>query len=316
MTPTPLLFGPYGSSALEYLPIFSDYNANAFWFHGFNPQAFEACRRNGIAPCVEFKTFRADFNVHPELIPISADGHPIRYGNLVQGVCLSQGDFIQEIEDNLLAGIQTYQPAGIWLDYLTYAGWFETPNPDLQESCFCQDCIMDFCDTTGVDAETPVKILDSHPLEWVRHKCERIARYAAHYADMIKTLLPTCIVGAYMCPWTPDEYNQALTRIFAQDYSLLAPSIDIFTPLIYAQKSGRDPDWGRRFLETALDFIPTHRKVMLILDALDYPHSLQALTTAQPTSYGLQMFNGAQVFSDPEKASVFRDAITAMRDRL
>ena len=45
---------------------------------------------NTTSPCAEFATFRADFDARPELIPIWADGRPIRYGQLVQGVCLSQ----------------------------------------------------------------------------------------------------------------------------------------------------------------------------------------------------------------------------------
>ena len=126
--PIPLLFGPYGSSALPYIGEFQRYSANALWFHGFNADAFEACARHTIAPCVEFKTFRADFGEHPELIPIGVDGKPIRYGKLVQGVCLSQQAFLDETEAALLDGLRAFQPVGIWLDYLTYAGWFEEPN--------------------------------------------------------------------------------------------------------------------------------------------------------------------------------------------
>ena len=51
---TPLLFGPYGSQSIEYAARFSNYGANAFWFHGFDPQAFEACQQHQIAACVEF----------------------------------------------------------------------------------------------------------------------------------------------------------------------------------------------------------------------------------------------------------------------
>ena len=43
----------------------------------------------------------------------------------------------------LIAGVRAFHPAGIWLDYLTYAGWFETPTPDLQDSCFCAACIAE-----------------------------------------------------------------------------------------------------------------------------------------------------------------------------
>jgi hypothetical protein len=312
----PLWFGPYGSDAMQYAARFTDYGANAFWFHGFNPEAFEVCQQDPIAACVEFKTFRADFKTRPELIPIGVDGKPIRYGNLVQGVCLSQDEFLQETEQNLLDGLRFFQPAGIWLDYLTYAGWFETPNPDLQESCFCSACIADFCESTGSDAETPAVILEKYPEQWIRHKCERIARFTSIYSNIIKSYLPDCIVGAYMCPWMPDEFNSALTRIFAQDYTLMAPAIDVFTPLIYVKKSGRSPRWGQKFLTQSRKFIPGDRKVQLILDALDFPDSLLATAESAVASWGLQMFGGAQVFADPTKAEIFRNAVEIIQQNV
>lgn len=302
------LFGPYGSDALTYLDRFEQYGANACWFHGFNPAAFDACAQHEIAACVEFKTFRADFAAHPKLIPIGVDGKPIRYGRLVQGVCLSQADFLAETEAHLLAGLRTFRPAGIWLDYLTYAGWFEQPDPDLQESCFCPACIAEFCTACGVDAATPAEILSRHAALWTRHKCERIAGFAAHYATLIRQHLPNCVIGAYLCPWTPDEFDGALTRIFAQDYALLAPSIDVFTPLIYAQKSGRSPSWGRDWLAASPSFVPAGRKVQLILDALDFPASLEAIADATPPSWGVQLFGGAAVFRDDAQAQQFRAA--------
>ena len=315
MMTTPLLFGPYGSQSIEHAVRFASYGANAFWFHGFDPQAFDTCQQHQIAACVEFKTFRADFKTHPELIPTGVDGKPIRYGDLVQGVCLSQVEFLQETEENLLDGLRSYQPSGIWLDYLTYAGWFERPDPDLQESCFCPSCVANFCETSGVDAESPTVILEYYLKEWTRHKCERIASFTSHYAETIKSHLPDCIVGAYMCPWRPDEYEGALTRIFAQDYALMAPAIDVFTPLIYVKKSGRTAQWGREFLERSKEFVPSHRKVQLILDALDFPDSLLETARSLIPSFGLQMFNGTQIFDDPAKAEIFRNAVERIRQK-
>ncbi|MBN1582772.1 MAG: hypothetical protein JXA89_18820 [Anaerolineae bacterium] len=311
----PLLFGPYGSGALEHIGEFVAGNANALWFHGFNPTAFELCARHDITACVEFKTFRADLNQHPELIPIGVDGEPIRYGRLVQGVCLSNKAFLQETEENLIAGLQSFKPAGIWLDYLTYAGWFETPEPDLQESCFCDRCVAEFCAATGLDAVSPDEILTQHAEAWTAHKCERVAGFAAHYARLIHQHLPGCVIGAYMCPWTPDEYDGALSRIFAQDYALLAPSIDVFTPLIYAQKSGRPPGWGRTLLEQAPD-LAHGRKVQLILDILDFPASLTATAASSQPSWGLQIFGGAQIFDDPQRMRIFQQAVTQIRDMI
>ncbi len=309
-------FGPYGSSALEFIDRFAQYGADALWFHGFDPRAFEACQKYRVAACVEFKTFRADFNARPELIPTGVDGQPIRFGRLVQGVCLSQTDFLAETEAHLLEGLRAFQPAGIWLDYLTYAGWFEDPAPDLQESCFCPACIAEFCDATGLDAASPAQILKAYPEQWTRHKCERIAQFASRYAGLIRAHLPGCSIGAYLCPWTPAEFEGALTRIFAQDYALLAPAIDIFTPLIYASKSGRSAAWGRDFLEASPGFVPAGHPVQLILDALDFPASLLAAAGSKIPSYGLQLFGGASVFQDPLQAKVFHQAVTQIRHSL
>lgn len=309
-------FGPYGSSALEFIDRFAQYGADALWFHGFDPRAFEACQKYQVAACLEFKTFRADFNARPELIPTGVDGQPIRFGKRVQGVCLSQRDFLAETETHLLEGLCAFQPAGIWLDYLTYTGWFETPEPDLQESCFCPACIAEFCDATGLDADSPAQILKAYPDPWTRHKCIRIAKFASSYAALIRAHLPDCMIGAYMCPWTPGEFDGALARIFAQDYALLAPSIDVFTPLIYASKSGRNAAWGREFLEAATGFIPASRPVQLILDALDFPASLVAAAESKIPSYGLQLFGGASVFQDPLQGQVFHQAVTRIRESL
>jgi hypothetical protein len=309
----PLLFGPYGRNAVDVIDRLAPAGANAVWFHGFDAAAFDACDKAGIAACVEFKTFRANFAEHPELVPIGVDGQPIRYGRLVQGVCLSQQEFLEETEANLRAGLQSYQPVGIWLDYLTYAGWFEVPDPDLQESCFCQACIQDFCEATGIDATTPAQILATAQEQWTRHKCERIARFARHYAEIIRAALPGCVVGAYMCPWTPEEFDGALTRIFAQDYALMAPAIDVFTPLIYGEKSGRAPTWGREWLEASPRFVPAERKVQLILDVLDFPASLQESAASSVPSWGIQLFAGAPIFADGDQARIFTDAVEKIR---
>ncbi len=305
----PLLYGPYGAGALTHAARFADLGANAAWFHMFDAAAFETCAQHSIAACVELKTFRADFDRFPELRPIGVDGQPIRYGPLIQGVCLSQQAFVQHIEEELLAGLKAYAPAGIWLDYLSYAGWFEQPAPDLQDSCFCSACIAHFCEATGSDARSPAEILAEHANAWERHKCERIADFGMRYANLIKQQHPTCLVGAYMCPWLPDEYDRALTRIFAQDYSLLASAIDVFTPLIYSTKSGRSSTWGYSFLEQAHSFVPPECQVQLILDALDGPESIRQTAQSTSPSWGLQVFGGAQLFSDAALGQSFRDAV-------
>lgn len=310
----PLLFGPYGSAQLP--KDVKEYGVNAVWFHGFNEQSFANCAERELEACVEFKTFRADFAKHPELIPVGVDGKPIRYGRLVQGICLSQRDYVAEIEEQLLGGLQKFKPRGIWLDYLTYGGWFETPEPDLQESCFCRACIDDFCRSADVDATTPEQILSGYAEAWKAHKCRKIADFALHYATLIKSRLPGCIVGAYMCPWTPEQFDGALVRIFAQDYAMMAEAIDVFTPLIYCKKSGEQARWGRDWLASSAEFVPAHRNVQFILDAADFPDSLTETAASDVPSWGIQMFAGAPLFADPDNARLFKRAVEAIRETI
>ena len=89
MTTSPLI-GSYGSAAIEYIDRFSAHGANTAWFHMFDEAAFEACAAHGIHACVEFKTFRADFAKHPDLVPIGVDGKPGDTG-------ISIGDTIRHI---------------------------------------------------------------------------------------------------------------------------------------------------------------------------------------------------------------------------
>ena len=308
------LFGPYGGSAVEILERVVDAGGNAVWFHGFNAEAAEGCAHHGVAACVELKTFRADFSARPELVPVGPEGEPIRYGRLVQGVCLSQKAFLDEIEATLVDGLERFHPTGIWLDYLTYGGWFEAADPDLQQNCFCPSCVEDFCSSAGVDTDSPADILSNHEREWVRHKCRRIASLAARYVAVIRREHPDCIVGAYMCPWRPDEFGGALGAIFGQDYDLLAASIDVFTPLIYARKCGRPPEWGRGYLETSGSFIPASSKIQLILDALDFPDSLAATSGASRPSWGAQLFGGVEIFGEPANAATLSQAARRFRE--
>ncbi len=116
-----------------------------------------------------------------------------------------------------------------------------------------------------------------------------------------------------MCPWTPSEFDGALTRIFAQDYALLAPSINVFTPLIYASKCGRPATWAADFLEQSPKLIPAGRKVQLILDVLDFPASIEAAARASRPSWGLQLYGGADVFKDAGRTQRFATAVARIR---
>ena len=79
------------------------------------------------------------------------------------------------------------------------------------------------------------------------------------------------------------------------------------------KRAARPPAWARQCLEAAPRFVPAGHPVQLILDVLDYPDSLLATAEAAPTSWGVQLFGGAEVFADPERAAIFARAVEQMR---
>ena len=209
--------------------------------------------------------------------------------------------------------MKQFQPRGIWLDYLTFTGWFETADPDLQDSCFCKACVAEFCETQHLDVDRPAVIIQKYAALWRRHKCEKIAQFAAKYAGLIRARQPECIIGVYLCPWLPHEYDDGISRIFGQDVDLMGDSIDVFTPLIYTAKSGRDYDWGKKYLEKSGDWMPARNKIQLILDAQDFPQSLEAAAASRIPSWGIQIFSGSSVFIDRRRAEQFCQAVNQIK---
>ena len=62
-------------------------------------------------------------------------------------------------------------------------------------------------------------------------------------------------------------------------------------------------------------FIPAPNPVRLVPDALDVPEGLLAMAEADRPGWGMQMFGGAHVFADGERAAIFARAVEQIRRR-
>ena len=70
---------------------------------------------------------------------------------------------------------------------------------------------------------------------------------------------------------------------------------------------------GREFLEGSKDFIPTDKKVQLILDFLDFPQSLEGTALSGQPSWGIQIYAGSKIFDNPTHARVFGEAVKKIK---
>ena len=61
--------------------------------------------------------------------------------------------------------------------------------------------------------------------------------------SIIKEIKPDALLGLYHCPWDDQDFNGARRRILGLDYELLKESIDVFSPMVYHAKMGKNPEW-------------------------------------------------------------------------
>ena len=203
------LWGLYGRASVAHADRVKASGANALWFHGFDADAFEACARADLAPCVEVKTFRADFAKRPDLVPIGVDGKPIRYGapragglpepRLLHGGdrdeprlgarLLRAGGRVARLPDlRRLVRDAGARPAGELLLRRLHRRSSSrppesTPGPPRRS-------------WAGTRSPGPTTSAGASP-GWRRR-----------YADLIRARRPGCVVGAYMCPWMPGEHGR------------------------------------------------------------------------------------------------------------
>ena len=67
-------------------------------------------------------------------------------------------------------------------------------------------------------------------------------------------------------------------------------------------------------LEQSPTFVPAERKVQLILDAFDFPATLETVATSPIPSWEIELFGGVNTFSNPENGRVFELAIHKMKE--
>ena len=56
--------------------------------------------------------------------------------------------------------------------------------------------------------------------------------------------------------------------------------------------------------------------MQLILDVLDYPQSLIETAASAVPTWGVQIFGGAEVFRDPERARIFQRSVQQIAEAL
>ena len=261
-----------------------DRHINAVFVGGRESDAvLDALRAAKIRIYREMSLFvgKEAYSQHREWRPITADGKEQQPDGWFYGLCPNKEVRRKEKLKEFEKLIRDPRLDGVWLDFIRYPIRWEKKKLNLQDNCFCDDCIRLFREAVAGEFEFPQDlgraefanwILEKHLASWIEFKASRICAWV-HEARLLRNRLrPEGTIGIFTVPWSPDEFNGAILRIVGQDYAKLADDVDVFSPMVYHLLCHRDASWPAKF--TAETKIRTGRPVWPIVQAMDEPSKL------------------------------------------
>ena len=321
-------------------------NPKALWDKGFNldelginavfvhsgsidHDMINRARAEGSMVFAEFATLNGKNYVdkHPEAWAINEKGEKVQPATWFMGVCPTDPGFLQYRFDQLRNLLLKFDLDGIWMDYVHWHAQFEDPEPILPETCFCDHCLDQFSIYSGLELpkeSTSIKaqwILNNHDEIWRNWRCRVIFAWTVKMRSIIKEIKPDALLGLYHCPWDDQDFNGARRRILGLDYNLLKESIDVFSPMVYHAKMGKNPEWVEENINWFNNQINaemgTYPKVWPIVQAHNDPgiiseEEFETVLKGGLTgnSSGVMMFTVNSVAEDPGKTEVMKKVYT------
>jgi hypothetical protein len=302
-------------------------NVNAVFVNwkAINDEMMARAGKEGIKVFAEFPVLNGKGYVdsHPEAWAIDRNGKKVEPASWFMGVCPTESGFREYRMKELRELLRKFDLDGIWMDYVHWHAQFEEPEPILPETCFCDNCIRTFESATGIDvpdfaaADRAEWILARHDSKWRDWRCLVVAGWVAETRKIIKEERPDALLGIYHCPWNDTEYDGARRRILGLDYDMLKEITDVFSPMVYHGRMGRDAGWVKENIEWFCKRLETKPgkfpKVWPIVQASDDPDVISAEEFGKVLSYGagagttgVMMFTSNAVAENPAKAEMMK----------
>lgn len=322
----PEIRGVYGNpqSLWEKAGNLSELGVNAVFVrhHSIDQAMMDRARSEGIKVYAEFATLNGKNYVedHPEAWAVNDQGEKVEAAGWFMGVCPTDPDFRQYRFDQLRDLLTEYDLDGVWMDYVHWHAQFEEPEPILPETCFCDNCLNNFSKDTEIDipegttTEKAQWILENREQSWRDWRCRVIKDWTVVFKNIINEHQPGALLGLYHSPWNDTEYNGARRRILGLDYDMLKETVDVFSPMVYHERMGRDPEWveeninwfsGR--LDTQKDTFP---KIWPIVQATDVsPEAFETVLRGglAGKSGGVMMFTSNAIADNKAKMQVMKN---------
>ena len=231
----------------------SDLGVNAIFVHSgsIDKKMMQQAKDEGVKVYAEFPLLNGKGYVeeHPEAWAINEKGERVESASWFMGVCPTEPGFRKYRFNLLRILLEQHDIDGVWMDYVHWHAQFEEPEPILPETCFCANCLKSFSEAKNIAvegkniADKASWIFKNCDHDWRDWRCEVIAEWAVQIRLIMNDVKPGILLGLYHCPWSDDEFDSARRRILGIDYDLLREGIDVFSPMVYHARMGRDSEW-------------------------------------------------------------------------
>lgn len=327
--PFPFTKGVYGDASAFHKNgmTFKSLGINAIFVGSasITPELYNTAREDGVRVYAEFPTLNGKGYVedHPEAWPVNEKGERAPIADWFMGVCLTDPGFRKHREDELRSLLSKYQVDGVWLDYLHWHAQFETPNPILPETCFCERCIGKFQEKMNVEVpqgetgERSKWILLKADSTWRLWRSQVLNDWVRGMRDIVKAADPSALLGIYYCPWYPDDYRGAHYRILGLNMKALAEIADVFSPMLYHHMMERPANWVSDYVKWLEQAGITDGKDPMIWPIVQAHNKPGIITTeefrevmwngSRAPSSGIMMFTLHTLISEPGKLEVMKD---------
>jgi hypothetical protein len=319
--------GVYGNpgTLLEAGYRFDDLGLNAIFVRSIslNQTLFETARLQNVKVFVEFPTLlgRNYVEQHPEAWPIDKHGEKSPPADWFMGVCPTDPGFWEYRKTQLSEILELYDVDGIFLDYVHWHAQFETPEPILPETCFCDRCTALFAEDTGISVQgsdisgKAAWILENADTEWRDWRSRVLNGWVTGMKEIVKEMRPEALLGIFYCSWYPDDYDGALYRTLGIDIETFIEMADVLSPMLFHKMKDRPVSWVGEYtnwLGNLVDKSAENRPLIWpIVQAHDNPgevtpdefREVMMAGSGKPSS-GIMMFSDRALLDNPDKIDV------------
>lgn len=326
----PFIKGVYGNpgTLLKAGYAFDSLGMNAVFVRSIslNREFYETSKKQGLKVFVEFPTlngkeYLADL---PDAWPIDEKGEKSLPADWFMGICPTHAGFKDYRAQQLRAILAAYQVDGVFLDYVHWHAQFETPEPILPETCFCDRCTGAF--TASLDTVIPGEtiqqkadwILKNADAKWRSWRVGILNGWVEDLGKILKSQQPTAKLGVFHCAWYPSDYDSALYRTMGLDPIALAERADVLSPMLFHHMKGRPTTWVSEYVACLGQTIGPERLSKTQIWPIVQSHNNPGIVTpeefrqvmiegSKAPSSGIMMFSDQSLVEDPRKVQVMKE---------